>query len=70
MRYGKEMKEKFVRLAEEHGTALLIIDHDAIRENYRRFKGGLERIQAYNLSNPYACVEDCENTGNPPDMSQ
>jgi len=47
MRYGKRMKEKFFKLAEEHGTALFIIDHDAIRENYRRFKRELARIQVY-----------------------
>ncbi len=31
----------------EHGTPLLIIDHDRIRENYRTFKKHLPRVQAY-----------------------
>lgn len=36
-----------LELAEEHGTPLFVIDHDAIRKNYRRFKSNLPRIQAY-----------------------
>jgi ornithine decarboxylase len=34
-------------LVEEHGTPLLIIDHDVIRRNYRRFKKHLPRVQCY-----------------------
>jgi ornithine decarboxylase len=41
------MKEELLKLAQEHGTPLLIIDHDVIRENYRTFKRHLPRVQAY-----------------------
>jgi ornithine decarboxylase len=41
------MKEELLELARRHGTPLLIIDHDKIRENYRTFKGHLPRVQAY-----------------------
>jgi ornithine decarboxylase len=41
------MKEEALKLAQEHGTPLLIIDHDVIRENYRTFKRHLPRVQAY-----------------------
>jgi ornithine decarboxylase len=41
------MKDEALRLAREHGTPLLIIDHDVIRENYRTFKRHLPRVQAY-----------------------
>ncbi len=41
------MKETLVKLAQEHGTPLFIIDHDIIRENYRAFKKHLPRVQAY-----------------------
>lgn len=41
------MKEQALQLAQEHGTPLLIIDHDRIRENYRAFKRHLPRVQAY-----------------------
>lgn len=41
------MKEESLRLAQEHGTPLFIIDHNRIRENYRAFKGHLPRVQAY-----------------------
>ena len=34
-------------LVEEHGTPLFVVDHDAIRNNYRRFKSSLPRVQAY-----------------------
>ncbi len=42
-----EMKEEFVRLVEQHGTPLCILDHDKIRENYRTFKKHLPRVQCY-----------------------
>jgi ornithine decarboxylase len=42
-----DMKEEALRLAQEHGTPLFIIDHDRIRENYRTFKKHLPRVQAY-----------------------
>jgi ornithine decarboxylase len=34
-------------LVQEHGTPLLVIDHDEVRRNYRRFKKHLPRVQAY-----------------------
>src|SRR5512145_3290741 len=34
-------------LAEEHGAPLVVVDHDAIRENYATFKRHLPRVQAY-----------------------
>ena len=34
-------------LAKEHGTPIVIIDHDAIRENYAEFKKHLPKVQAY-----------------------
>jgi ornithine decarboxylase len=48
MRIEKAMeKYKLLTLAKKHGTPLLIIDHEIIRKNYRRFKKLLPRIQAY-----------------------
>ena len=47
MRDGMDMKEQALRLAQKHGTPLLIIDHNVIRENYRTFKRHLPRVQAY-----------------------
>jgi len=35
------------KLAKEHGTPLFVIDHDALRRNYREFKRYLPRVQAY-----------------------
>jgi ornithine decarboxylase len=43
----KITKTALRRLADKHGTALFIIDHDAIRRNYRHFKKNLPRVQAY-----------------------
>src|SRR5712671_3040190 len=34
-------------LAKEHGTPVVVIDHDVIRKNYSSFKKHLPRIQAY-----------------------
>jgi ornithine decarboxylase len=34
-------------LAQEHGTPLFIVDHDAIRGNYAAFRRHLPRVQAY-----------------------
>ncbi len=34
-------------LAAEHGTPLVVVDHDAIRRNYETFKKHLPRVQAY-----------------------
>jgi ornithine decarboxylase len=41
------MMDELLRLAQEHGTPLFIIDHKVIRENYRTFKRHLPRVQAY-----------------------
>jgi len=41
------MKDNLISLARQHGTPLLIIDHDKIRENYRNFKKHLPRVQCY-----------------------
>jgi len=34
-------------LAKEHGTPLFVIDHDALRRNYREFRRYLPRVQVY-----------------------
>ncbi len=36
-----------LKLAKKHGTPLFIVDHAVIRENYRRFRKNLPRVQAY-----------------------
>jgi ornithine decarboxylase len=41
------MKEELLKLVEQHGTPLFILDHDKIRENYRTFKKHLPRVQCY-----------------------
>ena len=40
-------KAQLQKLAQEHGTPLFIVDHDALRKNYREFKRHLPRVQAY-----------------------
>ena len=35
------------RLAKGHGTPIVVIDHDVIRENYAAFKKHLPKVQAY-----------------------
>ena len=40
-------KSKLLKLVKKHRTPLFIIDHDIIRENYRRFKKALPRVLAY-----------------------
>jgi ornithine decarboxylase len=40
-------KARILAVAREHGTPVLIIDHDVIRRNYRRFKRRLPRVQCY-----------------------
>jgi ornithine decarboxylase len=35
------------KLAKEHGTPLFVIDHDALRKNYRAFRRHLPRVQIY-----------------------
>jgi ornithine decarboxylase len=41
------MKSQLQSLAKQHGTPLVIIDHDVIRENYAEFKKHLPKVQAY-----------------------
>lgn len=41
------MKGRLVSLAKEYGTPLFIIDHEKIRDNYKKFKRYLPRVQAY-----------------------
>jgi ornithine decarboxylase len=40
-------KSQLQSLAREHGTPLVVIDHDVIRENYAEFKKHLPKVQAY-----------------------
>jgi ornithine decarboxylase len=40
-------KAHLQRLGREHGTPLFIVDHDALRRNYREFRRHLPRVQAY-----------------------
>jgi len=35
------------KLAKQHGTPLFVVDHEALRKNYRQFKRYLPRVQAY-----------------------
>jgi ornithine decarboxylase len=41
------MKDDLLKLVEQHGTPLFILDHNKIRENYRTFKKHLPRVQCY-----------------------
>jgi len=41
------MKDDLLKLVEQYGTPLFILDHDKIRENYRTFKKHLPRVQCY-----------------------
>lgn len=41
------MTEHLLALARDHGTPLFVVDHEAIRANYRRFKKHLPRVQCY-----------------------
>ena len=41
------MKKQLVDLIRKHGTPLFILDHGAIRRNYRMFKKHLPRVQCY-----------------------
>ena len=34
-------------IAREHGTPVVVIDHDVVRENYAKFKKHLPKVQAY-----------------------
>jgi ornithine decarboxylase len=39
--------EELLKLVEQHGSPLFIVDHDKIRQNYRTFKEYLPRVQCY-----------------------
>jgi ornithine decarboxylase len=40
-------KNRLLKLVQKHGSPLFIVDHDVIRQNYRRFQKALPRVQAY-----------------------
>jgi ornithine decarboxylase len=40
-------KTRLQQLAREHGTPLFVVDHDALRKNYRLFRRHLPRVQVY-----------------------
>jgi ornithine decarboxylase len=40
-------KSRLQKLAQENGTPLFVIDHDALRRNYRQFRRYLPRVQIY-----------------------
>ncbi len=40
-------RTQVAKLAKQHGTPLLVIDHDEVRRNYRTFRAALPRVQAY-----------------------
>jgi ornithine decarboxylase len=40
-------RNRLLALAREYGTPLLVIDHDVIRRNYKRFTKHLPRVQCY-----------------------
>ena len=40
-------KAQLQKLGREHGTPLFVVDHEALRRNYREFKRYLPRVQAY-----------------------
>jgi ornithine decarboxylase len=40
-------KAQLQRLGREHGTPLFVVDHEALRGNYREFRRYLPRVQAY-----------------------
>jgi ornithine decarboxylase len=44
---SKIPQKRLQALAAEHGTPLVVVDHDAIRRNYATFKRHLPRVQAY-----------------------
>jgi ornithine decarboxylase len=41
------MKSKLLKIIEENGTPLFILDHNKIKKNYRIFKKNLPRVQCY-----------------------
>jgi len=43
----KKYKEELQKIAKKHGTPVIVIDHERIRQNYTQFKENLPRVQAY-----------------------
>jgi len=43
----QQSREKLQEIAKKHGTPVLVIDHEKIRQNYKEFKESLPRVQAY-----------------------
>jgi len=41
------MQRKLRELAREHGTPLVVVDHNVLRRNYQEFRKRLPRVQAY-----------------------
>jgi ornithine decarboxylase len=39
--------EELLKLVEQHGSPLFIVDHERLRANYRTFKEYLPRVQCY-----------------------
>ncbi len=44
---NKAYLDRLQKIAQKHGTPVLIIDHEKIRENYLEFMESLPRVQAY-----------------------
>lgn len=44
---NRQFLDQLQGIAKKHGTPVLVIDHEKIRQNYRDFKESLPRVQAY-----------------------
>jgi ornithine decarboxylase len=40
-------RKTLLRLAKSHGTPLVVVDHQVLRENYAQFRKHLPRVQVY-----------------------
>jgi ornithine decarboxylase len=47
MNTTSDRQNELLRLVEQHGTPLFVLDHETIRQNYRTFKKHLPRVQCY-----------------------
>ncbi len=54
------MQKTLTRLAREHGTPLVVVDHKVLRRNYEEFRKRLPRVQAYYAvkANPDTAILD------------
>lgn len=43
----QEISQDLIKIAEEYGTPVLVMDHEKIRKNYKEFKENLPRVQIY-----------------------